>query len=93
MIVQRNGWPWLSVLSGCCFELSTIFRQAENKLQNLLQDVRYGRVSTASMQMLNFLSRDIKPPEGIVPTLLYSTNFKVDEINIQQLNRLPGAIK
>lgn len=77
-------------MPGCSFELSTIFRQAESELVDLLQDVRYGRVSDQSMKLLRQLQRPLRPPEGIVPTLLFSTNRRVDEINKEKLARLPG---
>ncbi|TFJ84312.1 hypothetical protein NSK_004303 [Nannochloropsis salina CCMP1776] len=74
-----------------CYELTRVFRQAEKPLVALLNDVRYGRASAESIALLQELSRDLKPPPGIEPTLLFATNNRVDEMNQQKLGLLAGA--
>jgi ATP-dependent DNA helicase PIF1 len=73
---------------GCCFELSTVFRQAEQRLVELLSDVRYAQLSNASVTLLRELARELAPPEGIEPTLLFGTNERVDAVNKRRLQQL-----
>lgn len=70
---------------GSMFELSTVFRQAETQLVDLLSDVRYGALSRSSIDLLHSMNRELQPPPGIEPTLLFSTNSRVDEINCRKL--------
>lgn len=74
----------------CTFELTRIFRQAEQRLVALLNDVRKGTLSPASLTLLRELSRPLRPPAGIEPTLLFPTNERVDAVNAQRLAQLPG---
>ena len=75
---------------GICLELSKVFRQAEEPLVELLNDVRYGRASAGSLKLLIELGRELRPPEGIEPTLLFATNDRVDRMNQQKLQQLAG---
>lgn len=45
---------------GHTFELSRIFRQADEKLVALLNDVRVGRLSQPSLRLLNELKRPVR---------------------------------
>lgn len=47
------------------FELSTVFRTAEERLVNMLEEVRYGRPSNQTVQLLQSLSRPLTMPEGL----------------------------
>jgi len=75
---------------GCCYELSKVFRQAEEPLVALLNDVRYGKASAGSLRLLRELGRELQPPEGIEPTLLFATNERVDRMNQKKLESLAG---
>ncbi len=75
---------------GCCYELSKVFRQAEEPLVELLNDVRYGMASAGSLKLLRELGRELRPPEGIEPTLLFATNAQVDRMNQKKLQSLAG---
>ena len=67
-----------------------MFRQAEEPLVDLLNDVRYGKASAGSLKLLRELGRELSPPEGIEPTLLFATNDRVDRMNQQKLQQLAG---
>jgi ATP-dependent DNA helicase PIF1 len=75
---------------GHTFELTRIFRQAEEPLVALLNDVRKGQLSQPSLKLLHSLARPLAMPAGIEPTLLFATNDKVDALNAQRLAQLPG---
>jgi len=75
---------------GHTFELTRIFRQAEEPLVALLNDVRKGQLSQPSLQLLHRLARPLAMPAGIEPTLLFATNDRVDALNAQRLAQLPG---
>ena len=75
---------------GSTFELSRIFRQSEEGLVGLLNDVRYGNVSDKSLRLLRELNREIKPPNGIEATHLFATNASVDSMNQRKLQELQG---
>jgi len=86
---ETNSW-------NICFpnivSLNQIYRQADNKFINLLQDVRNNYLSSKSFELLESLKREPQwPDDGIKPTQLYSTNEEVNNINIQELIKIPTS--
>lgn len=69
--------------------LRQIYRQTDNQLINLLQEVRNNCLSSNSLALLNSLKEEPQwPKDGIEPTQLYSTNEEVNQINAQELAKL-----
>ena len=70
--------------------LTKIHRQTENKLIELLNEVRFGEISPAGLTMLETLEQEPKfPNDGIEATQLYATNEEVNKINQAELAKLP----
>ena len=80
---------WAEVVGKSSFELTEIFRQKDQKLIDLLNDIRYGTMSVSTNRLIQSLRRDIMLPTGIVPTMLVPMNSTADSINICQLEKLP----
>jgi ATP-dependent DNA helicase PIF1 len=83
------------VWSECDFKvvnLTQVIRQENIEFANILQELRLGEISDKTRKLL--LSRTGKwnrqtvNPDGIKPTLLYSTNKNVDELNNKELDEL-----
>lgn len=70
--------------------LKEIMRQKDPVFQKVLSEVRIGRVSDESIQIIQ--SRVGVEPDlssGIIPTMLYSTKKSVDKINKEEFDKLP----
>lgn len=70
--------------------LTKVFRQQDNQLVDILNQVRFGNIDSAMCKTLQSLSRNIEYNDGIVPTELYSTRYEVENSNARQLGSLPG---
>jgi ATP-dependent DNA helicase PIF1 len=75
--------------------LDKVFRQSDNQFLTILHEMRRGHLSVGSYQKLinkaaSYHSKDTKGglEMDILPTILYSTNRDVDEINEQELNKI-----
>ena len=76
-------------------ELEHIHRQEDPRLCGLLNAVRTGEqgLDAAHGPALSALRSPIaRGEDGVVPTELYSTNRRVNEINKRELGRLPAAV-
>ncbi len=67
--------------------LTEQYRQDDDKLLALLNEMRSGEVSEASIEYL-LARKNIVPNSDIIPTKLYTHNADVDAINDQQLAKL-----
>jgi uncharacterized protein YpbB/energy-coupling factor transporter ATP-binding protein EcfA2 len=70
-------------------ELDTIFRQSDTKFIELLSHVREGNISQSDISTLNKYYKPAfkpKPEEGYI--FLTTHNFKADQINTAELNKL-----
>ena len=101
---EAKCWSRLRTRS---FVLRHAYRQREQPFLQLLQEVRYGQLSPASVQLLKQAgSRVLGEVEGekggvvggtggvadgVKPTRLYPTNRVVDAINERELGQLPGV--
>ena len=77
-------------------ELTEVVRQGgDARFVALLNELRVGRCSAASTELLATCSKGKKPEptDGIEPTRLYCTNRDVDAMNAQFLNALPGEAR
>ncbi len=66
------------------------FRQDDNTLENILNEIRRGQVSEKTKQIL-LAQKNKKLPENITPTRLYTHNADVDTLNQKELDKLPGT--
>lgn len=72
------------------FVLSEVFRQKEQGLINLLNDIRFGKVSDQTNNLLRRLARNALVPDGIEPTHLYPLRRQVESENKTRLSQLKG---
>lgn len=79
-----------------CIEMKQVFRQSNPEFIEVLNDARFGSVTDRLVRMLaSAKDNDVKglsEQDGIWPTLLFSVNEKVDRINQEQLEMLPGIV-
>jgi ATP-dependent exoDNAse (exonuclease V) alpha subunit len=69
--------------------LTEQFRQTNNQLNEILEEIRSGGVSQKGIDALNG-AKSTQFSEGIEPTMLYTHNKDVDFINNEHLAKLPG---
>lgn len=69
-------------------ELTKIMRQKDSFSQEILQEVRSGKCSKKTLELLRQLEHTVFANENINPTILYSKNVDVDQINITKFNGL-----
>ena len=82
---QSSSWKDLDLQT--CY-LQKKFRQEDDKLISILDEIRGGKISQITYDLLNSrcnTSLDI----DFTPTKLYTHNLDVDNINSQELNKLP----
>ncbi|CAK9787080.1 unnamed protein product [Cutaneotrichosporon oleaginosum] len=93
--VTKNGEPRF------CFEattwsesihkqvnLSKVFRQKDERFVNMLNEMRFGRLTSESIETFRKLDRPIPCPDGIVPTELFPRREDVDRSNMTRLKNL-----
>lgn len=78
---------WAQAKLEVCY-LTEQFRQADNELNNVLNQIRTGKLSSTSFQYLKAAENNQLAIEE--PTKLYTHNVDVDRINSQQLELLSG---
>jgi len=83
---QANVWRELNFSS--CY-LQTKFRQDDDRLITLLDDIRVGNISKESYELIDErISAKMKLDYN--PTKLYTHNIDVDRVNRQELEKLEG---
>jgi hypothetical protein len=85
---KRFAWQspsWKSLELQTCY-LQEKFRQDDDKLISILDDIRSGKISASSETLL--ASRHEKELNVATPTKLYTHNVDVDRINLEELNKL-----
>ena len=83
---QSDAWRELDLQS--CY-LEEKFRQDDDRLIKVLDDIRNAEVSDTTIEILNSCINR-KLPVDFTPTKLYTHNFDVDRINNQELDKLEG---
>lgn len=97
--VSKNGKP-----TSYCFEsqswkraiqktilLNKVFRQKDNSLIEMLNEIRYGeRISVASRNLITSLDRAIEYDDGLEATELYPTRMEVTSANAKRMHSLSG---
>lgn len=91
---KRFAWQapvWKALALQTCY-LEKKFRQDDDKLIQILDDIRAGEISTSSQALLD--SRMHKELDAnITPTKLYTHNMDVDRINLSELEKLEGSAR
>jgi len=90
---KRFSWQspaWKALDLQTCY-LQKKFRQDDDKLIGILDDIRSGEISASSEALL--ASRHEKELSIATPTKLYTHNVDVDRINLSELNKLDGEPK
>lgn len=80
---------WLDAKLSICY-LTDQFRQSDTKLDEILNEIRSGHVSSNSIEILKSTNNEIEAEE---PTRLYTHNMDVDRINGQHMNEIKGRKK
>ncbi|CAI4526950.1 CFF_collapsed_G0024140.mRNA.1.CDS.1 [Saccharomyces cerevisiae] len=71
---------------------STLHKQQDNKLIDILNAIRYGELTVDIAKTIRNLNRDIDYADGIAPTELYATRREVELSNVKKLQSLPGDL-
>lgn len=90
---KRFSWQsasWKALELQTCY-LEDKFRQDDDKLIGILDDIRSGEISATSKELL--VSRHEKELSTSTPTRLYTHNLDVDRINEQELSKLESQSK
>jgi len=82
---------WNNMDIRVCY-LDEQFRQKDNTLERILNEIRSGSVSEESRCLLEDCSEN-KLEDDFVPTRLYTHNKDVDVLNDKELSKLPGNSK
>ena len=82
---------WLKASLSVCY-LTEQYRQSDNDLNLILNEIRQGGVSDKSYKQLNKASKN-KLTQEKEPTKLFTHNSDVDRINSEHLATLPGTPK
>lgn len=91
-LLEQDGWNTPFCFSHKLFKtfipirLKKIERQTNKQFLNILSQCRYGNISKANLTLLN---KQVKPLKKLCIQLV-GTNRKCDEINMEQLDKLPG---
>ncbi len=87
---QSNVWKNADLK---VIQLDHIFRQDNKKFQNVLSEIRFGKVSPEIERVLKRCDRPLPVQSGIRPTILYPKNMDVASENNKELNQLKGVAK
>jgi len=90
---KRFAWQspaWKALELQTCY-LQKKFRQDDDRLIQVLDDIRSGEISASSEELL--ASRHEKELSIATPTKLYTHNVDVDRINLDELNKLDSEAK
>ncbi len=88
---KRFAWQspvWRSLELKSCY-LQEKFRQNDERLIEILDDIRTGRVSEKSRELLDACYKK-ELNTDFTPTKLYTHNIDVDRINLEELDKLEG---
>lgn len=73
-------------------ELTHVFRQTDAHFVAMLQEVRKGTLSVATIEALTALERALPDENSILATRLFPLNDQVDMINTQKLSEIEGEV-
>lgn len=72
------------------FELTDIYRQTDQLLISILNEIKFSKLSENSIKILKQCERELDDKDGIKPTIFFSLNKDVDKYNENKLNELKG---
>jgi ATP-dependent DNA helicase PIF1 len=76
-----------------CINLKDTFRQKDLQFIGILNEIRFGSISPASLSIIrNLMRKPIVAKEGVEPTRLISRNADADKINEEKLHQLNGDV-
>lgn len=84
---QAKVWERMSDLVICYLDF--VYRQSDDPLLSVLQEIRQGDVSETTVDLLKDRLEAVMP-DSLTPTRLYSHNIDVDAINLEELKKLTG---
>lgn len=73
-------------------ELKTIYRQSDERFLNLLNNVRHRQLEEDDFEQLKKRYNPLFKPAESGYILLTTHNYKADNVNTQELRRLPGKL-
>lgn len=74
-------------------QLNTIFRQDDDDYKQVLNEVRIGKMSEKTIEILeDCVDKKVDDADPVKPTMLFPTRNSVDSINKSSLLKLPGDI-
>jgi ATP-dependent exoDNAse (exonuclease V) alpha subunit len=82
---------WVKARLSVCY-LTEQYRQSDNDLNLILNEIRTGNISKKSYATLQKASAN-KLADDVEPTKLYTHNYDVDRVNAQHLSQLSGTPK
>ncbi|MDB4533336.1 AAA family ATPase [Vicingaceae bacterium] len=82
---------WVKAKLSVCY-LTEQYRQSDNDLNLILNEIRTGDLSKKSYKTLQKASGNVLD-EDVEPTKLYTHNYDVDRVNAQHLSQLSGTLK
>ncbi|MFT6220460.1 MAG: ATP-dependent exoDNAse (exonuclease V) alpha subunit [Myxococcota bacterium] len=87
---QSKAWKELDPRS---IMLKTVFRQADQNFVNLLNNIRFGKLSDEDLDILQSRINLPEQNSAIRPTILASHNAQVDAINRVELQKIVNSSK
>lgn len=87
---QSQVWERMDDLVVCYLDF--VYRQTDDPLLGILQEIRTGELTDGSVELLQARLAE-KLPAELTPTKLYTHNVDVDLINAAELKKLPGQSK
>jgi ATP-dependent exoDNAse (exonuclease V) alpha subunit len=86
---ESKVWEELNLV--VCY-LDLVYRQSDDPLLSILQEIRSSEVSEQTIEQLQVrLEKSV--PDHLTPTRLYTHNVDVDAMNLVELGKLPGEQK
>jgi len=80
-----------SELIDYAIQLRKVFRQKDSSFINVLNEIRFGKISQEALDRLNeCVNNKLSVTDGIVPTILYPHRHRVEDENQGRLNALTG---
>lgn len=83
---------WARVIAHT-INLRQVFRQRDETFINMLNEMRFGKLSDTSVRIFKSLSRPLVFADQIQPTELYPLRQQVDQSNNGRMNQLEGDTK
>ncbi|CAO3568076.1 unnamed protein product [Mortierella alpina] len=84
-----EGEAWGRSIS-MTIQLEQVFRQKDQTFADMLNEIRLGEMSAATVHRFSTLTRDLKSDDGLRPTELFPLRLNVEEANQRMLANLGG---